>query len=226
MAKLTVHHLDHSRSHRILWLLEELGVDYEIKAYKRHPKTMRAPKEMQKIHPLGKSPMVETESGDILIESGAVIETLVEEHGPQLCPEAGTEAHRRYRFYMHYAEGSMMSPLLVKLITGRLKSGPLPFFVKPIAKQIAAKIDATFTDPEIELHLGFLDKELASRPFFCGESFTAADIQMSYPLEGAEGRAGLDDRYPNLQGFLARVRERDAYKKAIERGGSPMLGKG
>lgn len=216
---LTVHHLERSRSHRILWLLEELGVDYEIKEYKRDPKTIRAPASLKAVHPLGRSPVVELDGGIVLAESGAIIETLVEQHDSPLRPAPGTEAHRRYRFFLHYAEGSMMSPLLVKLITSKLKTTRLPFFVKPIAKQIAGKIDATFTDPEIALHLNFLEAELKDRDWFAGDAFSAADIQMSYPLESSQGRAGLDERFPRLQDYLSRIRARPAYARAIERGG-------
>jgi glutathione S-transferase len=230
MTEILVHHLERSRSLRVLWLLEELGAPYVLKEYARHPETMRAPPELRAMHPLGRSPVV-TIDGVVLAESGAILEHLVDELGvarvdepgaSRLRPGPGTEAHRRYRFFMHYAEGSLMPPLLVRLITNRLKTAKLPFFVKPVAKGIAAKIDASYTAPEIENHLRFLEGELASRPFFVGDELTAADVQMSYPLEAAAARGGLGAQYPNLTGWLERIHGRPAYRRAVERGGPPL----
>jgi glutathione S-transferase len=223
MAHVTVHHLERSRSHRVLWLLEELEAPYEIETYPRDPATMRAPAALKKVHPLGKSPVVEID-GAIYAESGAILEELVERFGEgRLRPEPGGDDHRRYRFFLHYAEGSLMPPLLVRLITDRVKNAKLPFFVKPIAKGIVAKIDGAYTGPEIDNHLRFLESELETREFFAGSELTAADVQMSYPLEAARQRGGLGEATPNLTGWLARIRERPAYQRAVERGGPAYL---
>lgn len=222
MTTVTVHHLEKSRSTRVLWLLEELGVEYEIKEYKRNPRTLRGPPELRAVHPLGKSPVVEVD-GVVLAESGAIMELLLLQlGGGRLRPEPGTEAFRRYLFFLHFAEGSMMTPLLVALLTAQVRKAKVPFFVKPIARSIAEKIDENYTNRELDRLLPFLEDELRDRPFFAGDELTAADVQMSYPLESAVARAGLDQRFPNLQAHLARTRARDAYQRAVARGG-PML---
>lgn len=223
MPDVTVHHLERSRSHRVLWLLEELEVPYELKEYARDPETLRASAELKKVHPLGKSPVV-TVDGMTIAESGAILEHLVEAVGQgRLRPEPGSDAHARYRFFLHYAEGSLMPPLLVRLITDKVKTAKLPFFVKPIATRIADQIDGSYTAPEIENHLGFLERELADRPFFAGEELTAADVQMSYPLEAASSRGGLGGDRRNLVAWLERIRARPAYHRAVERGGPPVF---
>ena len=223
MANVTVHHLERSRSHRVLWLLEELGVPYELEIYPRDPATMRAAAGLKKVHPLGKSPVVAID-GEIFAESGAILEHLVERFGDgRLRPEPGSDDHRRYRFFLHYAEGSLMPPLLVRLITDRVKQAKLPFFVKPIAKGIVGKIDESYTGPEIDGHLRFLEGELDGRDFFAGSDLTAADVQLSYPLEAARARGGLGAGQPNLTAWLARIRERPAYQRAVERGGPAVI---
>lgn len=219
MTDLVVHHLESSRSQRILWLLEELEVPYELKRYARDPKTMRAPPELQQVHPLGRSPVV-TIDDIVLAESGAIVEHLVDAYGEgRLRPEPGTEAHRRYRFFLHYAEGSLMPPLLVRLIFNTVRTAPLPFFLKPVVNGIVGKVDAAYTTPEITRHLSFLEGELESRQFFCGDDLTAADVQMSFPLESAAARGGLSDLFPKLLGYLERIHARPAYQRALERGG-------
>jgi glutathione S-transferase len=219
---IVVHHLEKSRSHRVLWLLEELALPYEIVEYKRNPKTLLAPPELRNVHPLGKSPVLE-EDGTKYAESAAILEHLVEAHGGgRFVPAAGTPAHVRYRYFMHYAEGSVMSPLLLKLVTSRVRAAKVPFFVKPIAKKIAGTIDASFVDPNLERHLEFIDAELGQRPYFCGDDFTVADIQMSYPVSGLLVRAKDLGPTKNLKAFYERIRERPAYAKAVERGGPPM----
>ncbi|MGF1468190.1 MAG: glutathione S-transferase family protein [Sandaracinaceae bacterium] len=225
MADVTVHHLGRSRSHRILWLLEELGVDYELRGYDRDPETLRAPASLRQVHPLGRAPVVEVD-GVVLAESGAVIEELLDRFGPAgLRPEAGTDAHRRFRFFLHYAEGSLMPPLLVALILRRIETAPLPFFIKPVARGIAQRVKGAYAEPEARNHLSFLEAELADRPWFTGDAFSAADIQMTYPLEGAEHRGPLvEGDYPRLRAFLAKARDRPAYRRAIERGGPVNLG--
>lgn len=222
MPRVVVHHLELSRSHRVLWLLEELEVPYELETYARDPKTLRAPAKLRDVHPLGKSPVV-TIDDVVYAESGAILSHLAETlGGERLLPEPGTDAHRRCRFFMHYAEGSLMPPLLVRLITDRMQRTKLPFFIKPIATRIAQQIDGTFTAPELESHLRFLEGELADRPFFAGSELSIADIQMSYPMEAAKVRGGLGAAHPNLLGWLRRVHERPAYQRAVERGGPPV----
>ncbi len=219
---ITVHHLERSRSHRVLWLLEELGVPYEIVRYQRDPKTMLAPPELAKIHPLGKSPVV-TEGDAVIAESGALLEYLAEHHGGgKWTPAAGTPAHQRCRYFLHYAEGSLMPILLVKLITSKLRSGKVPFFIKPITKKIADQIDGSYSNPNLTKHLAFLEKELEGKTWLCGgDEPTIADIQMSYPVEAAVSRGGA--RSPNLTSYLERMRARPAYARAIEKGGPVML---
>jgi len=223
MAGIVVHHLNNSRSQRVLWLLEELGLDYEVKRYERDPETMRAPTELRQIHPLGKSPIV-TDGDLVLAETGAIIEYLVDKYGGgKLAPAPGTPERLRYTYWLHYAEGSAMSPLLLKLIFGRMESAPAPFFIRPIARAIARKVQATIVDPQLKLHLDYLEGELSKAPWFVGDEFSAADIMMSFPLEGAASRGGLDDSRPKLMDFLARIHARPAYQQALERGGPYAL---
>ncbi len=215
---IVVHHLNNSRSQRILWLLEELGLEYEIKKYQRDPKTMLAPPELRAVHPLGKSPVVQ--DGDAVVaESGAIVEYLTARQGGALVPAAGTPERLHYTYFLHYAEGSAMPPLLLKLVFDRVESGPGPFFVRPIARAIAAKVKDSFVLPQIRQHLAFLEGELGKRNWFAGSDFSAADIQMSFPLEAAAARGGLDGQYPNLVAFLDRIHARPAYGRALERGG-------
>ena len=217
---LTVHHLNNSRSQRVLWLLEELGLPYEIVHYQRDPKTMLAPPELRRVHPLGKSPVVTTDEGMVLAESGAIIETLVEHYGDgRLSPVAGTPEALRYRYWLHYAEGSAMPPLLLKLIFDKIESAKMPFFIRPIAKGIAGKAKAGFVTPNLRAHLDFMEGELGKSEWFAGSEFTGADIQMSFPVEAARARGGLDDSRPRLMAWLARIHARPAYQRALERGG-------
>ncbi len=219
---LIVHHLENSRSQRILWLLEELSVPYEIKLYKRDPKTMRAPADLRAVHPLGKSPVV-TDGAVTVAESGAIVEYLVETYGKgRLEPAAGSPDRLHYRYYLHFAEGSMMPPLLMKLVFTRLPAG-VPGLIRPIARAISDKALKTFVQPQIDQMLVFLESELAGRDWFAGAEMTAADIQMSFPLEGAAARGGLDARFPRLKDWLARIHARPAYKRALERGGPYAL---
>jgi glutathione S-transferase len=219
---ITVHHLNNSRSQRILWLLEELAVDYTIVRYARDKKTMLAPPEMKKIHPLGKSPIVEHD-GRVLIETGAVVEYLLDTFDKgTLRPQPGTDAFLRHRFFLHYAEGSVMPPLLLKLITSELKGKKVPALVRPIAKGIAASVDKAFTDAQITTHLGFLDGELASRDYFV-DTLSGADVMLSFPIEAAKARVGLD-KYPRLDAWLGRIRARAPFQRALEKGGPYTLG--
>ncbi|MGJ7522907.1 glutathione S-transferase [Variovorax sp. LT1P1] len=217
---LTVHHLNNSRSQRVLWLLEELGLPYEIVHYQRDPKTMLAPPELRRVHPLGKSPVVTTDEGLVLAESGAIVETLIERHGQgRFAPAAGSADALRYRYWLHYAEGSAMPPLLLKLIFDKIESAKMPFFIRPIAKGIAGKAKAGFVTPNIRTHLDFMEGELGKSEWFAGAEFTGADIQMSFPVEAARARGGLDDSRPRLMSWLARIHARPAYQQALARGG-------
>ena len=216
---ITVHHLDNSRSQRVLWLLEELGLRYEIVRYARDPATMLAPPELRAVHPLGKSPVL-VEEGLVVAESGAILEYLLERHdlAQRFAPLPGTPEHLRFRYWMHYAEGSLMPPLLMSLVFSRIRQAPMPFFAKPVAKGIVAAAKKSFIGPQLKLHLDYLEAELAQRAWFAGEAFGAADIQMSFPLEAAAARVGFADR-PHLQGFLDRIHARPAYQRALEQGG-------
>lgn len=221
---IVVHHLNNSRSQRILWLLEELGLDYEIKKYQRDPKTMLAPPELKAVHPLGKSPVI-SDDDNVVAESGAIVEYLVERYsqrgaGPsQLVPPAGTPDKLRYTHLLHYAEGTGMPPLLMKLVFDRIETERMPFFVKPVARAIAAKVKQMFIMPNIENNLRFLEAELHKSTWFAGEAFTAADVQISFVLEAAAARGGLDARYPKLMAWLERIHARPAYQRALARGG-------
>ncbi len=200
---IVLHHLNNSRSQRVLWLLEELGLPYEVKRYERDPKTMLAPDSLRAVHPLGKSPVIE-DDGQVLAESGAIIEYLAEKYGEgRLLPPAGSPERLRHRYWMHYAEGSAMPPLLMSLVFSRVRSAPAPFFIKPIAHAIVEKVMGNFVSPQIRLHLDFMESELGKSTWFAGEQFGAADIQMSFPIEAAAARGGLDASRPHLMAFLA-----------------------
>jgi glutathione S-transferase len=217
---VVVHHLNNSRSQRVLWLLEELQVPYEVKRYERDEKTMLAPPTLLAVHPLGKSPVIV--DGDVSVaESGAIMEYLVDKYGAgRLKPAAGTAERLRYTYWLHYAEGSIMPPLLLKLVFGRVASNPAPWPISAIARKIATTVDSSFIAPNLKRHLDYMEAELNAHTWFAGEEFTAADVQMSFPLEAAASRAGLDAARPKLMGFLERIHARDAYKRALARGGA------
>ncbi|MCR5872324.1 MULTISPECIES: glutathione S-transferase family protein [unclassified Sphingomonas] len=206
---ITVHHLENSRSQRVLWLLEELGLPYEIRRYRRNPKTMLAPPELRAVHPLGKSPVIVDGDPDdaprIVAETGAIIEYLVEKADGQLGPPAHRDSALRYRHFMHYAEGSLMPPLLVKLVLMRV-----PIFGKAAQKRI---------QPMIDVHLDFVESELASRPWFAGDAMSAADVMMSFPLEAARARGGLDATRPATIAWIDKIHARPAYQTALAKGG-------
>ena len=216
---ITVHHLNNSRSQRILWLLEELGLEYEIKRYERDKNTMRAPASLREVHPLGKSPVV-TDGALTIAESGAIIEYFVEQYGDgRLIPAAGSHDRLRFTYWLHFAEGTAMSPLLMKLVFNRVETGPMPFFVRPIAKKISSTVKKLFIEPEILQQLNYMEAEIAKTGWFAGDTFSAADIQMSFPLEAAASRGGLSTQYPKLMDFLQRIHARPAYQRALTRGG-------
>lgn len=218
---IVVHHLNNSRSQRILWLLEELNLPYEIKRYERDKKTMLAPTELKQVHPLGKSPVI-TDGDLVLAESGAIIEYLVNKYGQGKLKPSEEKNVLRYTYWLHYAEGSAMSPLLLTLIFNKIETSPMPFFIRPIAKGISAKVKKAFINPNIKTHFDFMEGELAKSKWFAGNEFSAADIQMSFPIEAAASRGILKDR-PNLQNYLKLIHALPAYKKALERGGEYEL---
>jgi glutathione S-transferase len=215
---ITVHHLNESRSQRVLWLLEELGVPYEIKFYKREP-NMLAPASLREVHPLGKSPVIT--DGDVTVaESGAILEYLVKRYGQgRFVPPAGTPERLRWHYWMHFAEGSAMPPLLMKLVFDKIASTKMPFFIKPVARGISNKVLSTLVEPNLKRQLDFMEGELGKSEWFAGPEFTAADVQMSFPVEALAQRAGLNTSRPRLMDWLKRIHARPAYQRAIERGG-------
>ena len=215
---IVVHHLNNSRSQRILWMLEELGLDYEIKPYQREA-TMQAPASLRAVHPLGKSPVI-TDGDKTLAESGAILEYLSEAYGNgKFTPPPGSPERLRYTYFMHYAEGSLMPLLFMKLVFGQLPKR-VPFYMRPVARAIAAGADKTLLGPQIANHFAFLEGELAHRDWFAGDTFSAADIQMSFPIEAAAARSPLFARLPKLKAFVDRIQARPAYKRAVEKGGA------
>lgn len=206
---ITVHHLNNSRSQRILWLLEELELNYEIKRYERDPKTMLAPESLHEIHPLGKSPVI-TDDGLTLAESGAIIEYLVERYGKGRLTPIDTAEELRYKYWLHYAEGSAMPLLVMKLIFDNFGLGD-------------SSANREFIVPQLKLHIDYIESELGRSTWFVGEEFTAADVQMSFPLEAVAAQVGLDASRPQLMGFLERIHACPAYQRALERGGAYQL---
>ena len=215
---IVVHHLENSRSHRILWLLEELRLPYEINRYARDPVTLLAPHTLRKVHQLGKSPVI-TDGAITLAESGAIVEYLIERNPEaMLAPARGSADWVRYIYWLHFAEGSAMPPLLLKLVFDRVEiSAPWP--IRPIAGAIARQAKRRLIEPRLIDNLDYMEAELGRSTWFAGEVFSAADIQMSFPLEASAQRAGLDARWPRLVSFLQRIRERPGFRRAAERGG-------
>lgn len=217
---ITVHHLNNSRSQRILWMLEELEVPYEIKRYERDPKTMLAPASLKKVHPLGKSPVIT--DGDLTVaESGAIIDYLAHTYGKDtLLPPAGAQAWLDYTYWLHYAEGSLMPPLVMRLVFEKVKTSPMPFFVRPVAKGIVDKTNKTFIGPQVKTNMDFVENHLAKNTWFLGEELSAADIQMSFPLEASVARHLVDkSTRPSIVAYVKRMHERPAYQRALAKGG-------
>ncbi|WP_291832213.1 glutathione S-transferase [Brevundimonas sp.] len=214
---IIVHHLNDSRSQRVLWLLEELGVEYEVKRYERNAQRL-APPELRAIHPLGKSPVIQHD--DIIVaETGAIVEYLLETFpDPGLKPPAGTPEARRYTYWLHYAEGSAMTPLLLKLIFSVVPQRS-PLLIRPIAQGISKKVGASLIDPQIANHMAYWEAELGKGEWFAGDRFSAADIMMSFPLEAAGSRAPFGPKMARAKAFLERIHARPAYQRALERGG-------
>lgn len=216
---ITVHHLENSRSQRILWLLEELGVPYEIKIYERDTKTMLAPAALKAVHPLGKSPVI-TDEGKTVAESGAITEYLIQRYGPDSMKfEVGSEAWLQCTYWSHFAEGTAMPYLVMKLVFSQIKRAPMPFFVKPIAKQIVNKVMSSFLQPNINNTLAYINDHLQGKTWFVEDSLSAADFQMSFPLLAAAARENVSSKYPNIQRYLEHMEQRPGFKKAIEKGG-------
>ncbi len=219
---LTVHHLNNSRSQRVLWLLEELGCEYQVVRYQRDPDTLLAPPELRRVHPLGKSPVI-TDGAHTLAESGAIIEYLIERYGDgRLRPPPGSAERLRYTYWLHYAEGSAMPPLLLKLVFLRLPHGPMPALIRPIVRAVAKRAQQSFIDPQLRVHIDYWESELGKSTWFAGEELTGADVQMSFPLEAAAARAGIAAGARVMQ-FLERIRARPAYLRALEAGGGLRL---
>jgi glutathione S-transferase len=220
---IIVHHLNNSRSQRILWMLEELGVPYDVKRYEREP-SMQAPASLRAVHPLGKSPVI-TDGDRTLAESGAILEYLVDTYGNgRFRPATGTPEKINYTYFLHYAEGSLMPLLLMKLIFSRIPAR-LPIFMRPVGRAIAKGANTTLLDPQIGSHFMFLESELGKREWFAGADFSAADIQMSFPLEAAAARGGLEQGHPRAMAFLERIHARPAYNRALEKGGPYTVGR-
>jgi len=214
---IVVHHLNASRSQRVIWLLEELGVPYEVKRYERDPKTMLAPPALKAIHPLGKSPVI-TDGDKTIAETGTIVEYLIGTYGAgRLIPAPGTPELLRYNYWMHYAEGSAMPPLVMKLVFGKIPDSPqLPFFIRPIARLITKGVTESYIDPQIKNHIALWDSELAKSKFFAGADLTGADIMMSFPIEAAASRGTLT---PRLTEYLQTIHARPAYQAALKTGG-------
>jgi len=216
---ITVHHLENSRSQRIVWLLEELGTDYEIRRYGRDKQTGLAPPELLDVHPLGKAPVI-TDGDKTIAESGAIIEYLMYEYDDgRLRPQEGTAERLAYNYWLHYAEGTFAPLMILSLVLSRIEEAPMPFFLRPVARGIAQKVRDAYLDANVTRNLEFMDATLKESRWFCGNVFTAADVQMSFALEAAEVRTNLTDDYPHLAAFLETIRARPAYRRALDKGG-------
>ena len=226
---LTVHHLETSRSQRVLWLLEELGVPYELRIYRRDPATRLAPAELKAVHPLGKSPVI-TDEGEVIAESGAIIEYLVEKYGhlghgelAHLQPATGTVAYRQCRYWMHYAEGSLMNWLVMKLVFVTIPNRPMPFFARPVARAICGKVQAQLIDPNLQAATAFIEDHLARHRWFAGDELSMADFQMSFAVEALLSRATGSGPHRHLSDYHARMRARPAYQRAEAKGGPVLM---
>ncbi|WP_148863630.1 glutathione S-transferase family protein [Marinobacter fonticola] len=222
---ITVHHLNNSRSQRVLWMLEELGVPYDITRYQRDPKTMQAPESLKQVHPLGKAPVI-TDGELTIAESGAILDYLAHTYGRKtMLPEPGTQQWIDYTYWLHYAEGSLMPPLLLRLVFEKLKTNPMPFFVRPVAKGIANKTNEAFISPRIKSHMDFVEAHLAKNEWFLGDKFSAADIQMSFPLESSLARGIVGRNRPKIRNYVRRFQALPAYQRALEKGGEYAFAK-
>jgi len=214
---VTVHHLNNSRSQRILWMLEEIGAPYDIKIYQRDADSNFAPPELKAVHPLGKSPVV-TDKGVAVAESGNIIDYLSREYAPELIPAVDTPAYREYSYWMHFAEGTLMPNLVMKLVFNIVATGPMPFFARPIAKAIAGKVMSSYVQPNIDANLQLIEDHLNNKTWFCGKDLTGADFQMSFPLEATVARGGAES-FPRIKDFVEQFQARPAYQAALKKGG-------
>ena len=217
---LVVHHLNNSRSQRVLWALEELNVPYEVKRYERDLKTNLAPASLKKIHPLGKSPVIT--DGDITIaESGAIIEYLAQTYNKdKFIPNNESEAYRQYLYWLHFAEGTLMPQLLLKLVLAKIVKNSPPFFIKPIAKGIVNKVMAGYVEPNLTANFDFIESHLKNNRWFAGDMLSGADIQMSFPLEAWAFSDAGNQNYPEIKAYVKRFQDRAAYKNALKSGGA------
>lgn len=215
---ITLHHLNNSRSQRILWMLEDLGLPYEIKPYQRNPVTELAPESLKKVHPLGKAPVIT--DGDLnLAESGLIIEYLAETYGRDKLWPSDPKTLWQCKYWLHYAEGSLMPLLVMRLIFDKINSSPMPFFIKPVAKGISDQVNKAYLGPNLRTHMEYIEKHLAANDWFAGKNFSAADIQMSFPLEAAESRRALVGEYPNIRAWVQKIHAMPAYQRALKAGG-------
>ena len=219
---ITVHHLNNSRSQRVLWLLEELEIPYEVRRYERDAATMLAPPALKAVHPLGKAPVI-SDRGTVVAETGAIIEYLLDTHGNgRLRPPPGPD-RQRFTYWLHYAEGSAMPPLLLSLVASRIAGPQVPWFARPVARMISKGLRQRLIEPQLKTHLDFMERELTDRDWFAGDEFSAADVQMSFPLEAAAAREALGPDRPHLMAWLTRIHGRPAYQQALVTGGSYEL---
>lgn len=214
---IVVHHLEKSRSHRILWFLEEIGAEHEVCTYRRD-RSFRAPAALRDVHPRGRAPVVVWD-GRVLAESGAILETLAEALAPGLIPARDSDDFRHHRFFLHYAEGSLMSPLLVALIMDKVAKAPVPLWGRLVGRGVRKAVNRSYTQPELDNHLRFLEDHLQRHAWFAGSSFGIADIQMSYPLIAAAQRISVPFPTPAVNAWTHRVQGRDAFQRAVTTGG-------
>lgn len=215
---ITLHHLEHSRSQRVIWLLETLKLDYQIKRYERDPATYLAPESLKKIHPLGKSPVI-TDGDQVIAESGFIIEYLVKNYGQQHLPALTAAENETTGYWLHYGEGSLMPYLVMTLVMDKVKEAPMPFFIRPIAKAIVGNVMSSFLSPNIKNHLNFVNQHLADKQWFAGNQISSADFLMIFPLEAALARAKNADQMTHIQRYVKQVHELAEYKTALEKGG-------
>jgi len=216
---ITLHHLNNSRSQRIIWLLEELGVDYEIKRYERDLKSSLAPASLKAIHPLGKSPVI-TDGDKTIAESGLIIEYLLKNYDNGcFLPASDSPTYWQYLYWLHYAEGSLMPLLVMTLIFNKIKTAPMPFFIRPVARIIADKAIAGYSGPNLKNNMEYIENHLQQNNWFAGDNMTGADFQMIFPLEAAMHRGIKADQYPAIKAFIDKVHEIPAYQQALKKGG-------
>lgn len=220
---VVVHHLENSRSQRILWLLEELGIEYEVKRYDRNKKTNLAPPELLAVHPLGKSPVI-TDNDVVIAETGTIVEYLIDGYGDgRFKPAAGTPEFLRYRYWVHAAEGTFMPFFVMQLVLSALTGPAVPFFIRPISRKLVGEIHKRFLGPNIKNNLDYMESVLADSEWFAGNELTGADFMMVFVAEAGSVRAGVADNYPNIQAWLDKVHAREGYQSALERGGPYQL---